>query len=84
MQKSLKEQKLKFSGSAKFYMKTRLSLKYFVNDCLWKHFFDSNSPQNPSKLISLTLLGTLRPFTQFCPKVRANKLQKSVKTCLTW
>ena len=29
-------------------MKTRVILKNVVNDCLWKPFFDSNSPQSPS------------------------------------
>ena len=31
-------------------MKTRVFLKYFVNDCLWKQFFASNLPQTPFKL----------------------------------
>ena len=66
-------------------MKTRVSLKYFVDDCLWKHFFASNSPQIPSNLISLvTILVALKPFTQFQPKIRAIKLQKCTKICLTW
>ena len=64
-------------------MKTRVSLKYFVNDCLWKHFFDSNTPQTLSNLISLTVMVTLRPFTLFQCKIREIKLQKSVKVCLT-
>ena len=34
-------------------MKTRVSLKYFVNDCLQKHFFDSNSAQTPWNFIFL-------------------------------
>ena len=29
-------------------MITRVSLKY-LNDCLWKSFFDSNSPPEPFK-----------------------------------
>ena len=60
-----------------FHMKTRVSLKYFVNDCLWKQLFSSNSSQIPPNLISLTILETLRPFTQFSPKIRAIKLKKS-------
>ena len=64
-------------------MKTRVSLKYFVSDCIWNAFFDSNLPQTPSNLISLTILVTLRPFTLFQPKIRAIKLQKSDKICLT-
>ena len=45
-------------------MKTRVSLKCFVNNCFWKHFFASNSPQTPTNLVSLTMLVTLKPFTQ--------------------
>ena len=35
-------------------MKTRVSLKYFANDCLWKQCFTFNSVQTSSKLVSLT------------------------------
>ena len=40
-------------------MKTRVSLKYFVNDCHWKQYFVSNAPHTPSKLVSLTTLVTV-------------------------
>ena len=46
-------------------MKTRVSLKYFVNYCLWKDFFDSKSLQLPSNLISLKTVVALRLFTLF-------------------
>ena len=46
-------------------MKTRVSLKYFVTDCPWKPAFDFKLLQTLSKLISLTILVTLRPFTLF-------------------
>ena len=62
--KTLQKWKLNFSLSALFYMKTTVSLKYFVNDCLWKHFLKSNSPQTHSISISLTILVTLRPLTR--------------------
>ena len=65
-------------------MKTRVSLKYVVNDCLWKQIFDFNFAQTLLTLTSLTILVTLRPFTQFQLKIRAIKLQKSAKICLTW
>ena len=65
-------------------MKTSVSLKYFMNDRLWKHFFASNSPQFPSNLISLTSLVTLSPFTQFQLKIIAIKVPKSAKICFTW
>ena len=64
-------------------METRASLKYFVNGCLYKHVFASNLPQTRTNLISLAILVTLRPFTQFQPKIRAIKLQKKAKICLT-
>ena len=68
----------------KNHMKTRVSLKYFLNDCLWKQFFAFNSLQTFSNLISWPILVSLRPFTQFYSKIRAIKLQKSAKICLTW
>ena len=64
-------------------MKTRVSLKYFVNDCLWKHFFDSNSPQTLVNVISLPILATLRPSSLCQAKIRDIKLPKSVKVLLT-
>ena len=65
-------------------MKTRVSLKCFVNDCLCKPFFDSNSSQTPTNLISLTNLVALRAFTLLKPKISAVKLQKRAKICLNW
>ena len=65
-------------------MKTRVSLKYLESYCFWKLFFDSNLPHPPSKLIALTFLLTLRPFTLFEYKIRAIKWQKIPKICLTW
>ena len=37
-----KKLKLNFSRIALFHMKTRVCLKYFVNDCLWKQFLASD------------------------------------------
>ena len=56
---------LKFLPSAPFHMKTRVSLRCFVNNRLWKPLFDSNSNHTPSNLISLTTLLTLRRFKLF-------------------
>ena len=74
---------LNFSRSAPFHMKTTVSLKYHVNDCLWKPFLDFNAPQTPSNLDLLTILVTLRLFTLFEPKIRTIKLQESAKNCFT-
>ena len=65
-------------------MKTGVSLKYFVNDCIWKQFLGSKSPQTSSNLISFTILVTLKPSTQFLPKIRAIKRQKSNRFRLNW
>ena len=65
-------------------MKTRVCAIYLVHDCLWKQYFVSNSPQVSSKFIFWTILVTIRLFTQFQLKVRASKLWKSAKSCLTW
>ena len=46
-------------------MKTRVCLKYFVNDCLWKQLLSCNLPQTPSNVISFTIFVTLMSFTQF-------------------
>ena len=54
-----------FSRCTLFHMKTRVSLKYSVGYCLWEPFFDFNSSQTPSNLISLTFLVTLRSSTLF-------------------
>ena len=59
------KQELNFFRSVLFHMETRVTLKYFVNGGLWKQFFASNSTQTSSNLISLTILVTLRPYTQF-------------------
>ena len=64
-------------------MKTRVSLKYFVIDCLQKDFFNPNWPQTSSKLIYLKILVTLRLLTLFQRKIRAIKLQNRAKTSLT-
>ena len=38
-----------------FHTKTTACLKYFLNDCLWKQFFASNSRQTTSNLMLLTI-----------------------------
>ena len=65
LRKSSEKHKLKFFRSTLFHMKTRVSLKYFVNDCFWKEFLTSNLPQIPSNLICLTFFVNLWPLTQF-------------------
>ena len=61
----IEKQNVNFSRSAMFHMETRVSLKYFVNGCLWKPFFTYKLPQTSPNLISLTILVTLRLLAQF-------------------
>ena len=48
------KREINFSRSALFQMKIRISLKYFVNDCIWKHFFATNFSQTPTNIYFLT------------------------------
>ena len=75
LKKTHEKQKLNFSSSALFHMKSKVSLKYFVNNCLWKHFLASN-------LNSLTMLVTLRPFTSFNLKLEQSSCKKVLKFAL--
>ena len=70
--KTLEKQKSNISHSALFHMKTRVGLKYFVNDRVWKPFFDSNPQPDPFKL----------NFTK--TKIGAIKSQKRARIYLTW
>ena len=60
---------MSFFHKALFHMKTRVSLKYFLNVCLWRHAFADNKFNN-----LLDNFGTLRPFSQFQSKIIATKL----------
>ena len=63
-------------------MKTKVFLKYFVRSCLWKQCFDCNLPQGLSNLISLTILVTLKPLTQFLLTIKATKFLRNRKIWL--
>ena len=56
---------LNFSRSALIHTKAKVCLKYFVNYCLWKQFLASNSLQNSSNLICLTIFVTLNLWHSF-------------------
>ena len=70
--KTVDKQKLNFSRTVLFRVKTRVCVKYFFYDCLYKQLFDSNLPRHPH-VISLTFL------TQFFAKTRGIKLRESIK-----
>ena len=61
---------------------TRAIVKYFVSYCLCKSFFDCNSPQTTSNLITLTFLVTLRPFNCFNLKLEQLSGKKVLKFAL--
>ena len=63
-------------------METKVSLRCFVNYCLWKLFFDSNSPHTPSNLICLTLLVTLTPLHRFNLKLEQLSSKKDLRFAL--
>ena len=51
------------NGKLHFLCSDRVSLKWIMDDCLWKQAL--KLPQTPLNLISLTILVTLRPYKQF-------------------
>ena len=61
--KTIQKLKLNFSRSVLFLTNTKVCLIYFGQDCLWKQYFVSNSPQSPSNLICFTILVILRFLT---------------------
>ena len=67
-------------------MKTRVCLKYFVNDCLWKQFLASNSPQTSSNLICLTIFCKNKVFLRqgFNPKLEQLICKKALKFVLLY
>ena len=60
MQNTLEKQKLSFSCGAVFHLQTRVSLKYFLNVCFWKHIFGFNFFQNTARLTSHCTLGVFQ------------------------
>ena len=65
-------------------METRINRRCFVNNCLWKQFFASDSTQTPSNLIFMTILVPPRHLPQFQFKISGINLQLSAQMCLTW
>ena len=63
-------------------MKSRVSLKYFVIDSLWKEFLASKLPQTLSNLTALTLFINLGPLTQFQLKLEQLIFKKVLKFVL--
>ena len=53
---------IEFFSNVPCHMKTRVCLKYFVLDCLYKPCLASNEIQAPLKYIGLTIFVTTRSF----------------------
>ena len=65
-------------------MKTRVSLKYLLTDCLWTTFFDPKKLSHTLlHLISSTILVSVSLSKLFQAKVRASTLQKREKPSLS-
>ena len=47
--------KIKLSRISLFHIKTRVSLKYFVSDCIRKQYFGPNSPQTGLNVMPFTV-----------------------------
>ena len=62
-----------------FRIKTRVCLKYFVNDFLWEHVFASTLPQTPLKKISFKIFVILRHLTSFSSKFKQISHKKVLK-----
>ena len=77
------KQILSMSHRVLFHMRTGVCFKYFANDCLWKQFFVFEVLPDLFQLDFLTVLVTLRLFSQWQHRIRATKLQKSAKSCPT-
>ena len=67
------KQKLDFSRSAPFHMKTSVCLKYFVHHCLWKHDFVSNLLQARSNFYFYNNIGNSNAFNTVF-KIKHSKL----------
>ena len=76
-QKTSKNLQLNFSCSVLFHVQPQI-----FSDCLWKPFFDSNLPQTPSNLNSLTIFISLRSFTLFYIKLEQLSCKKGQKFAL--
>ena len=75
------EKQLNFSCKALFLIKTRVSLKYFVHDCLWKQFL-LLSCSRPFKPIFLTFFVTVRSLSQVNLKLEQLSCRKVLKLIL--
>ena len=75
------EKQLNFSCKALFLIKTRVSLKYFVHDCLWKQFL-LLSCSRPFKPIFLTFFVTVRSLSQVNLKLEQLSCRKVLKFIL--
>lgn len=77
----LEKERLNFSRSSLYYMKTRVYLRYFFHDSLWRRVFWLQVFPDLFKLGLFDNLVTLKRFTQFSFKLRETDMQKNSKIC---
>ena len=63
-------------------METRVSLKHFVDGCLWKHFFASTFNPDPFKLNLFDNYGNSKAFHSFNLKLEQLSSKKVLKFAL--
>ena len=80
----LEKERLNFSRSSPYYMKTRVYLRYFFHDSLWRRVFWLQVFPDLFKLGLFDNLVTLKRFTQFSFKLRGTDMQKMLKFVLIW
>ena len=75
------KKQLKFSCKALFPIKSRVSLKYFVHDCLWKQFL-LLSCSRAFNVFLLTFFVTVRSLSQVNLKLEQLSCRKVLKFIL--
>ena len=76
--KSLEKQKFNFSV-VPLHMKTRVSLKYLLNDCLWKQFLASYFVTDPFKFDLLDYFHKFNAFDSFNLRLEQLICKRAVK-----
>ena len=74
---------IKVFRGALFHIEARVSLKYFVNGFLWKHFFASNLPWDSFKPIFFDSFENSKTFHTILTKNHSNEVAKEAQFWLT-
>ena len=68
----------KIGSELLLHLKSKVCPKYLLFNCLWKHFFASNSPQGPLNLTLLIIFKKLKLLNAKLEAWRCNKVLKFV------